>query len=93
MSEQELKNLIVVYQQKLNESMSQNIALEARLMNANQIIEVLNKKVTEFSSESLNKKTNKKTEDFTWINKNKPNIYFGFYGLYHQWEVECQIQI
>jgi hypothetical protein len=65
MSEQELKNLIVVYQQKLNESMSQNIALEARLMNANQIIEVLNKKVTEFSSESLNKKTNKKTEDFT----------------------------
>ena len=65
MSEQELKNLIVVYQQKLNESMSQNIALEARLMNANQIIDALNKKVLELSEENSSKKTNKKTEDFT----------------------------
>lgn len=65
MSEQELKNLIVVYQQKLNESMSQNIALEARLMNANQVIDTLNKKVLELTSESPNsKKTSKKTEDF-----------------------------
>ena len=66
MSEQELKNLIVVYQQKLNESMSQNIALEARLMNANQSIDILNKKVLELTSESSNnKKTSKKTEDFS----------------------------
>jgi hypothetical protein len=65
MSEQELKNLIVVYQQKLNETMSQNIALEARLMNANQMIELLNKKVMELSEENSNKKTSKKTEDFT----------------------------
>ena len=66
MSEQELKNLIVVYQQKLNESMSQNIALEARLMNANQVIDTLNKKVLELTSESSNsKKTSKKTEDFS----------------------------
>ena len=65
MSEQELKNLIVVYQQKLNETMSQNIALEARLLNANQTIELLNKKVMELSEENSNKKTSKKTEDFT----------------------------
>lgn len=65
MSEQELKNLIVVYQQKLNESMSQNIALEARLMNANQIIEALNKKVLELSEKNSSEKTNKKTEDYT----------------------------
>lgn len=65
MSEQELKNLIVVYQQKLNETMSQNIALEARLMNANQTIELLNKKVMELSGENSNKKASKKTEDFT----------------------------
>ena len=65
MSEQELKNLIVVYQQKLTESTSQNIALEARLMNANQIIDALNKKVLELSEENSSKKTNKKTEDFT----------------------------
>jgi hypothetical protein len=65
MSEQELKNLIVVYQQKLNETMSQNIALEARLMNANQMIELLNKKVVELSEENSTKKTSKKSEDFT----------------------------
>jgi hypothetical protein len=65
MSEQELKNLIVVYQQKLNETMSQNIALEARLMNANQMIELLNKKVVELSEENSTKKTSNKSEDFT----------------------------
>ena len=65
MSEQELKNLIIVYQQKLNETMSQNIALEARLMNLNQTIESLNKKISELSKDNTNKKTTKKPEDFS----------------------------
>lgn len=65
MSEQELKNLIIVYQQKLNETMSQNIALEARLMNLNQTIESLNKKISELSKDNTNKKTTKKPEEFS----------------------------
>lgn len=65
MSEQELKNLIIVYQQKLNETMSQNIALEARLMNLNQVIESLNKKISELSKDNSPKKTTKKPEDFS----------------------------
>lgn len=65
MSEQELKNLIIVYQQKLNETMSQNIALEARLMNSNQTIESLNKKILELSKDNTAKKTTKKPEDFS----------------------------
>jgi len=72
MSEQELKNLIVVYQQKLNESMSQNIALEARLMNSNQVIDSLNRviedlnnKNSEISKNNITKKTTKNSENFS----------------------------
>ena len=65
MSEQELKNLIVVYQQKLNESISQVIALEARLMNANQMIEALNKKIKSIEVKEVPKKNNQKSEDFS----------------------------
>jgi hypothetical protein len=49
MNEQELKNFIIVYQQKLNELLAQNIALEAKLMNSNQVIESLTKKINELN--------------------------------------------
>lgn len=63
MNEQELKNLIVVYQQKLNETISQNIALEARLLNGNQKIEALNQKIIELEQKKT-VRTNKKSEEF-----------------------------
>lgn len=63
MNEQELKNLIVVYQQKLNETISQNIALEARLLNGNQKIEALNQKIIELEQKK-SVRTNKKSEEF-----------------------------
>jgi hypothetical protein len=52
MNEQEIKNLLTVYQQKVSELMTQTIALEARVMNSNQLIEALNKKVNEVNSEN-----------------------------------------
>jgi hypothetical protein len=66
MNEQELKNIIVVYQQKLNELMAQNIALEAKLMNANQVIESLTKKVNELNTaeQSKSKRVNKNSDEF-----------------------------
>lgn len=66
MNEQELKNIIVVYQQKLNELMAQNIALEAKLMNANQVIESLTKKVNELNTaeQSKPKRVNKNSDEF-----------------------------
>jgi hypothetical protein len=52
MNEQEIKNLLTVYQQKVSELMTQTIALEARVMNSNQLIEALNKKVNEVNGEN-----------------------------------------
>jgi chromosome segregation ATPase len=52
MNEQEIKNLLAVYQQKVSELTTQTVALEARLMNSNQLVEVLNKKVNELSAEN-----------------------------------------
>lgn len=69
MNEQEIKNILSVYQQKVNDLTAQTIALEARIMNSNQIIEALNKKVLELQAsqekEETPKRTSKKTEDFT----------------------------
>lgn len=65
MSEQELKNFILVYQQKLNEMMAQNIALEAKMMNANQIIDALTKKVNEITAENEKLKTSKSRKPLT----------------------------
>jgi chromosome segregation ATPase len=62
MNEQEIKNLLSVYQQKVSELTAQTIALEARLMNSNQLIEALTKKVNELSAENekLNSSKTKK---------------------------------
>jgi phage shock protein A len=67
MNEQELKNFIIVYQQKLNELIAQNIALEAKLMNANQVIESLTKKVNELNvteQSPKSKRVNKNSDEF-----------------------------
>ena len=63
MNEQEIKNLLGVYQQKVNELTTQTIALEARLMNSNQLIEALNKKVNELNveNEKLNSSKSKRS--------------------------------
>lgn len=52
MNEQEIKNLLSVYQQKVSDLTSQTIAFEARLMNANQAIETLTSKVNELTQEN-----------------------------------------
>jgi chromosome segregation ATPase len=64
MNEQEIKNLLTIYQQKVSDLIAQTIALEARLMNSNQIIEALTKKVNELSSEN-EKLTSPKTRKVT----------------------------
>ena len=70
MTEQELKNLIGIYQQKTTELMSQAIALEAKLMHSNQLIDLLTNKVNELKEENqiLSAPKVRKTkvkEDFT----------------------------
>ena len=52
MNEQEIKNLLTIYQQKVSDLTTQTIALEARLLNSNQLIEALNKKVNELNAEN-----------------------------------------
>jgi prefoldin subunit 5 len=52
MNEQEIKNLLTIYQQKVSDLIAQTIALEARLMNSNQLIESLNKKINELNAEN-----------------------------------------
>jgi FtsZ-binding cell division protein ZapB len=70
MNEQELKTIISVYQQKTNDLMAQNIILEAKLTNSNQLIELLTNRVNELKeenemvSDSKVRKTKVK-EDFT----------------------------
>jgi hypothetical protein len=68
MTEQELKNLISIYQQKVSDLMAQTIALEARMMNSNQLIEALTNKIKELQEQKIPKKTIKSssnTEDFS----------------------------
>ena len=67
MNEQEIKNLLSIYQQKVNDLTTQTIALEARLMNSNQLIEALNKKVNELNAENekLNSSKSKRSSKET----------------------------
>jgi hypothetical protein len=50
MSEQELKNLLGIYQQKSYELFTQNIALEAKVSNLSSLVEVLTKRLTEITN-------------------------------------------
>jgi hypothetical protein len=62
MNEQEIKNLLAIYQQRVSDLTAQTIALEARLMNSNQLIEALTNKINELSGgESKSPKTRKVT--------------------------------
>jgi regulator of replication initiation timing len=58
MNEQEIKNLLSVYQQKVNDLFTQNIALESRILNLSQLVEPLTNKINELSN-----KINELTEE------------------------------
>ena len=69
MDEQGYKNLIAVYQNRLFDSINQNIALEAKELKYRQTIEALNQKIQELEK-SLEKpkrspQSKTQTEDFT----------------------------
>jgi len=63
MSENDYKNFITVYQQKSSDFFAQIVALEARLMSSNQLLEALTAKVNEQKEEieKLKAKTTRKT--------------------------------
>ena len=65
MDEQDYKNLISVYQNKLFDFMNQNIALEARELKYRQTIEALTQKVAELEKKIPKpKRTAKDTGEF-----------------------------
>jgi CII-binding regulator of phage lambda lysogenization HflD len=69
MNEQELKSIISVYQQKTNDLMAQNVVLEAKLSNSNQLIEALTNKINELneklsSSKKITKSSKNEDVDF-----------------------------
>ena len=65
MNETDYRSLIIVYQQKASDLFSQCVALEAKIMVANQTIDSLKKRISE-QDEELNKlKTRKKSTQKT----------------------------
>ena len=60
MNETDYRSLILVYQQKASDLFSQTVALEAKVMVANQTIEALKKKTTEQEDELNKLKSRKK---------------------------------
>ena len=61
MNETDYRNLILVYQQKVSDFLSQAIALEAKVLTLNQNVEILKKKVQEQEVELEKLSTKKKT--------------------------------
>jgi len=63
MTENDYKNFIGVYQQKSYDLFNQNIALEAKVISLNQMIEALTKKINEQNDEieKLKAKNTRKT--------------------------------
>ena len=67
MNEQDYKNLITAYQNKLFDLTNQNVALEARELKYRQTIEFLNQKISELEKKpkrSTRSTRSKSTEDF-----------------------------
>jgi cob(I)alamin adenosyltransferase len=67
MNEQDYKNLITAYQNKLFDLINQNVALEARELKYRQTIEFLNQKISELEKKpkrSTRSTRSKSTEDF-----------------------------
>ena len=60
MNETDYRSLILVYQQKASDLFSQTVALEAKVMVANQTIESLKKKTAEQEDELSKLKSRKK---------------------------------
>jgi uncharacterized coiled-coil protein SlyX len=65
MNETDYRSLILVYQQKASDLFSQTVALEAKVMVANQTIEALKKKTAEQEDELNKLKTRKKSTQKT----------------------------
>lgn len=67
MDEQDYKNLISVYQNKLFDQINQNVALEARELKYRQTIEVLSKKIEQLEAQPKvrTRKSSKTEEDFS----------------------------
>ena len=65
MNETDYRSLILVYQQKSSDLFSQTVALEAKVMVANQTIEALKKKTAEQEDELSKLKSRKKTTQKT----------------------------
>ena len=65
MNETDYRSLILVYQQKASDLFSQTVALEAKVMVANQTIEALKKKTAEQEDELSKLKSRKKTTQKT----------------------------
>jgi len=67
MTENDYKNFITVYQNKSADFFAQIVALEARIMTSNQMIEAMNAKIVEQTAEieklKLAKTTRKTTKD------------------------------
>jgi predicted nucleic acid-binding Zn-ribbon protein len=61
MNETDYRNLILVYQQKVSDFLSQAIALEAKVLTLNQNVEILKKKIQEQEVELEKLSTKKKT--------------------------------
>jgi hypothetical protein len=51
MNENEIKNLIVTYQKKINDFLSQSIAMEAKVLTLTQQVESLTSKITDQENE------------------------------------------
>ena len=67
MNEQDYKNLITAYQNKLFDLTNQNVALEARELKYRQTIEFLNQKISELEKKpkrSTRSTRSKSTEEF-----------------------------
>ena len=60
MNETELKNLILTYQKKINDFLSQTIAMEAKVLTLTQQVESLTAKVSEQEIELSNSKSKPK---------------------------------
>jgi regulator of replication initiation timing len=65
MNEQEIKNLLSVYQQKVSDLLTQNIALESRILNLSQLVEPLTNKINELTEENQKLKLSKSRKTST----------------------------
>ena len=61
MNESEIKNLIVTYQKRVNDFLSQSIAMEAKVLTLTQQVESLTSKLTEQENELVKLRKPKRT--------------------------------